>query len=59
VDVSDKVRPATVRASGLQSGVPEDGYASTGIRADGTDQLGALAADAVAWHEVLGGGPVS
>jgi pimeloyl-ACP methyl ester carboxylesterase len=32
------------------------GYAPTGIPADGAYQVGALAADAVALHEVLGGG---
>src|SRR5215471_10444058 len=32
------------------------GYAPTGIPADGAYQISALAADAVALHEVLGGG---
>lgn len=33
------------------------GYAPTGIPADGAYQTGALAADAIALHEALGGGP--
>ncbi|HEU5416592.1 MAG TPA: alpha/beta hydrolase [Streptosporangiaceae bacterium] len=33
------------------------GYAPTAIPADGAYQVGALAADAIALHEVLGGGP--
>src|SRR5215471_18863709 len=32
------------------------GYAPTGIPADGVYSIGALAADAIALHEVLGGG---
>jgi pimeloyl-ACP methyl ester carboxylesterase len=94
VDASVAVRPATVRANGLQFGVLEAGsgplalclhgfpdsadtwrqllpalagagfravapfmrgYAPTAIPADGAYHLGALVADAVALHEVLGG----
>jgi pimeloyl-ACP methyl ester carboxylesterase len=94
VDASVAVRPATVRANGLQFGVLEAGsgplalclhgfpdaaftwrhllpalagagfhavapfmrgYAPTAVPADGAYHLGALVADAVALHEVLGG----
>src|SRR5690242_7115926 len=33
------------------------GYAPTSVPADGAYQTGALAADAIALHEALGGGP--